>query len=59
MATKSILKNVNIKSNSSARNLAYALEQSKHKSADIVVQSKAHDYIDKNDIKEIFTSDKK
>ena len=54
MATKSFFKNVNIKSNSSARKFASALEKSKDKSSDIVVQSEAYDCIGKDDIQKIF-----
>jgi len=54
MATKSILKNVNIKTNSSARKLASALEQSKQKSSESVVQSRAYHYANSEDIKKIF-----
>ena len=54
MATKSILKSINIKSNSSARKLASALEQSKNKKAETVVQSRAYVYASKADIQEMF-----
>lgn len=54
MATKSILKSVNIKTNSSARKLATALERSKQKSTEPVVQSKAYCYANREDIARIF-----
>ena len=54
MATKSIIKNVNIKTNSSARKLASALEQSKHKSAESDVQSRAYHNANNDDIKKMF-----
>jgi len=58
MATKSIIKSVNIKNNSSAKKLASALEQSKYKSSVMVVQSKAYEYIGKDDIQKVFTPGK-
>jgi len=54
MATKSILKIINIKTNSSARKLAAALEQSNQKSAESVVQSRAYHYASSKDIKKLF-----
>ena len=56
MATKSILKNVNIKNRSTARKFVSALEQSKHKRSIIVSQSRAYDYVSKDDIQRIFNT---
>ena len=56
MATKSILKSVNIKSNSGARRLVTALEQSKNKSAGSVMQSRKYENAGSDEIRKMFGS---
>ena len=56
MATKSILNNVNIENNASARKLATALEQAESKCAEPVVRSMAYEYASKDDIQKMFGS---
>ena len=54
MATKSILKTVIIKDNTSAKRLATALEQASKKTAKPVSQSRAYTYASDEDIRKMF-----
>ena len=60
MATESILKNVRIKSDSSARKLVSALEQSQQKSAETTSKgNKTYHSADKKEIKQMFATNRK
>lgn len=54
MATKSILKNVNIKGRSQVKNLANALEYAETRPAKVVILSKALNEIKGEDVKKFF-----
>ncbi|RBP68323.1 hypothetical protein DES36_10384 [Alkalibaculum bacchi] len=54
MATKSILKNINIKEKNSGRRLVLALENAKNKKSKEVTYKKSYSEISKDQIKEIF-----
>lgn len=58
MATKSVLKNIDIKNRNSAMALVNALENAKGKHAQHVVKDRSFSYASKEEIKKMFGTEK-